>query len=257
MSLKTKAFLAVLVMGTMSSAPLVAAPTLYQGYDDDSAVGGPNPNSDAAASNFLSAAAAFGPVLTQNFENIAPGFSSNYTFPGFSLILSEPNFGPGFSGVTNTQYGGNVYGYDIDSGTGTFLGTSEGTATFTFSSPTNSFGFYTTGTQTVFGPASTIAFDGSDAQSLTVTQNTDGGATYFGFTDVNPFTSITLDSSNNTDALGIDRISFNAPNLVAAVPETSTWMMLIAGVGLIGGIMRLHKKSEDAFTRSVRAPAIA
>lgn len=45
---------------------------------------------------------------------------------------------------------------------------------------------------------------------------------------------------------------------VGAVPEVSTWLMMILGFGAIGGVMRrLHRKSEERFTRKVRSLATA
>jgi hypothetical protein len=41
---------------------------------------------------------------------------------------------------------------------------------------------------------------------------------------------------------GIDKISFDISNTVAAVPEPATWAMLIGGFGLIGGVMRSPRR---------------
>jgi hypothetical protein len=48
--------------------------------------------------------------------------------------------------------------------------------------------------------------------------------------------------------------SFDA--VVAAAPEPGTWLMMILGFGLVGGVMRsAYRKSEDSFTAKVRSLA--
>ena len=44
---------------------------------------------------------------------------------------------------------------------------------------------------------------------------------------------------------------------ISAVPEPATWMMMILGFGLVGGVLRsAYRKSEEEFTRKVRSLAI-
>ena len=47
-------------------------------------------------------------------------------------------------------------------------------------------------------------------------------------------------------------------NFSSAVPEASTWLMMILGFGAVGGVMRsAHRKSEAKITRRVRSIATA
>ena len=47
----------------------------------------------------------------------------------------------------------------------------------------------------------------------------------------------------NTLFFGIDQVTFTPAAVNAAVPEPTTWAMMIAGFGLVGGAMRRRKTS--------------
>ncbi len=112
---------------------------------------------------------------------------------------------------------------------------SGGTATFSFTTPINAFGLYTTGVQTVFTSDLTFSF-GSEVLNLPV--NVNGGASYFGFTDTTPFSSLTISNISN-DAWGISDVSFN---LGSVVPEPSTWAMLLLGFFSVGFMIRRSRQ---------------
>jgi hypothetical protein len=219
---------ASLAFACLIGASAQAGIVTYSGQDDGASTSGPWPNSASAESSFLPAAAGFGTVYTETFEGLSLGSGPTWSLPGASVTITGPNFGAGFTGVTNETFG-NLYGFNITSGGQNWLGFAGGTATFTFSSPDHSFGFYTTGVQTVFTSSLTVTFDDGTSQTLNLPINVNGGASYFGFTDTSAFSSVTITNLSN-DAWGIDNVSYN----YNAVPEPSTWAMLLAGFAGLG-----------------------
>ena len=146
----------------------------------------------AAQTSFLAAAATFGTVSNHGFEGQPLGFQTTYTFGnGDTFTLNAPNFGSGISGISNVTLG-NIFGFSIGGVNNQWLGFPGGSVTFNFApaGPTHSFGAFFTGLQNV-GPL-TISFNDGADQSITLTQNTNGGAQYFGFTDTAAFSSLTI-----------------------------------------------------------------
>jgi hypothetical protein len=205
--------------------------TTFSGQDDGAPTTGPFTNSDAAQTSFLGAATSFGPVHTETFEEQSVGFSTVYSITGATITLNAPDDGPSFSGISNTT-NGNLYGFNTTPGDANWLGFTGGSATFDFAKPTNSFGFFTTGIQTVFTSALTVSFNDGASESLSLPINVNGGASYFGFTDSTPVSSITITNISD-DAWGIDDVSFNS-----SVPEPGAWALMCIGVGLFGAAMR-------------------
>jgi PEP-CTERM motif len=231
---------AAALMFAMAATSAQAAVTQYSGVDDGEIAGGGSANSSTAQASFLPAAASYGPVLTNYFDTVPLGYNTSFAISGATVTLAAGNFGPGFSGVTDIQVNGpsqGVFGYStIESNTDNarWLGFPAGSATFTLSMASNSFGFFMTGLQTFFGNTLTVSFDGLDGQTFNLPVNTNGGISYFGFTADNPFTSVTIDRPGN-DAWGIDGVTFNG---VAAVPEPASWALLLLGFGLTGAMLR-------------------
>ena len=218
--------------------------TTYIGQDDGSAIGGPNPNSTAAQTAFLAAAAGYGAVSTVTFEGVPVDAGLSTTIPtvnsmGLTITQGATDdafFGyPGYNGVANVSAGSgpndNLYGYNTTPGGSEYYGVT-GSATFTFASPTNSIGFYTLGLQQMFSTGFTITIDGN---VLSFPINVDGGAEYFGVTDTTAFSTVTI-SNPGDDAIGIDDISFDAS---ATTPEPSSLILLGTGVlGVAGAVRR-------------------
>lgn len=228
--------LACLLAGLAGGTTAQAAITTYTGSDDGAGTGGPWTQSAAAESSFMSAAGAFGSLGMIDFENQSVGYSSSYSLaPGVSVSLTGPNYGDGFSGISDTT-DGNLYGFNVTSGGSKWLGFAGGTATFTFSGGTNAFGAYFTGLQTIFSSDAVVTFTDGTSETLHIPINADGGASYFGFTDSQMFSSLTLytvDTDYGTDAWGIDNVSYGYSS---AVPEPSGLALMMAGLVALGGV---------------------
>jgi hypothetical protein len=232
-----RAFLLIAI----SSIPLKAqaAITTFSGQDDGAPVSGPFTNSVAAQTNFLSAANGFGSVATETFQEFSVGASGTLPIAGGSVTLTTP-YGVPFGGVNSGTTGGNnLYGFPLPGQTN-WLGFADGSAAFNFTAPTNSFGFFTTGVQTEFTTDLTITFNDGASETLHLPINVNGGASYFGFTDTQPFSSATITDLSN-DAWGVSDVSYN---FASTVPEPATWTMLILGFGVIGGMLRRSRNYE-------------
>lgn len=239
--------ISVLIRSSVAAIALIAsstalAATTYTGSDDGTGPGGPFANSSTAQALFLADAATFGAVVSDGFEAAPLGHTGSVALAaGASITSASPNFGDGFSGVSVTTFGG-LFGFNTTVGGAKWFGFPDqgpATATISFGSATNSFGFWTTGVQTNFTSAITLTqIDGSQLVfSLPI--NSNGGANFFGVTDMIGFTSVTLTLNSTGDAWGVDDFSYNGVN--GGVPEASTWMMLIAGFGLVGAAARRRK----------------
>src|SRR6476659_9949776 len=115
--MKSKAFAGSILGAILALAtPLAQAGTItpFSGQDNGAPLGGPFTNSSAAQTSFLAAAATFGTVSNHGFEGQPLGFQTTaYTFGnGDTFTLNAPNFGPGFSGISNTT-SGNAFGFSI------------------------------------------------------------------------------------------------------------------------------------------------
>lgn len=208
----------------------------YSGMDDGSGTGGPFPNSAAAQASFLSAASGFGPLKTISFEDLPSGYSANFAAaPGVSIALTGDNVGAGYSGVSANTLG-SLYGFNTTQGGTKWLGFPLGTATFTFEQPTFVFGAYFSGLQSGFGSTLEVTFNNGSNQLFNVPVNVSGGAGYWGVTSEIGFSSITINRPGS-DAWGIDDVT------ISAVPEPSAYAMLLAGLGMMGFMVRRRKQS--------------
>jgi len=194
--------------------------------------------SAAAQAAFLGSASGFGAVTTETFESLPVGYSASFAIPGATVSLSAPDFGAGFSGISNRTFG-NLYGFNTTPGGSNWLGFAAGSATFSFSTPTNSFGFYTTGVQTVFTSSLTVTFNDGAAETLNLPINVNGGASYFGFTDSTAVSSVTITDTSG-DAWGVDDVSYNFSG--SSTPEPATWALMLIGVGAIGFSLRTARR---------------
>lgn len=227
------------------SQTVQATTVTFFGQDNGSTVGGPIPNSVAARNAFLIAAGAFGPLDTFSFENAALGFHNVNLHGGAgTIVLAAPNLGPGISGISNTTFG-NIYGYNINPNGTNWLGFPSGSAIFNFTSPTHSFGTFFTGLQTFFGTELTISLNDASNTVLQVPVSTSGGAEYFGFTNTESFTQLTITrpaNQNGNDYYGLDAFTIN----IAPVPEPATWAMMFLGFAGVGFVAYRRSRRESA-----------
>jgi hypothetical protein len=218
----------------------------FSGQDDGAPTTGPFPESSAARTSFLAAAAAFGTVSNHGFESQPLVFKTTpYTFfnGDGTFTLSATNFGTGFSGINNTTIG-NLNGFSVQGIDAQWLGFPGGSVTFNFTNPTNSFGGFFTGLQTVFtNPIDgqlQITFNDGTNQTLTLPVTVNGGAEYFGFTDTTTFTSLTI-SNFSGDAWGLDRLSFNTTPVPGPIVGAGLPGLILASGGLLGWWRRRQK----------------
>jgi hypothetical protein len=243
--LSTKAFsaLAITIFWVCAAQAQVVS---FSGHDDGAPTTGPFTNSNAAQTSFLSAASGFGPTTTYGFEDQALGFNNSLTIPNGTIAIAAPNLGNGFSGISTTTFG-NLYGFNTTPGGKNWLGFPTGSATFTFNTPTNSFGAFFTGLQTIFTTLLQITFNDGTSQTFNLPGNApvnvNGGAQYFGFTDTNSFISVTI-SNLGIDAWGIDDVSFNAVAAPGPIPGSGLLCYIalaILGLGSAGWKRRRHR----------------
>jgi|HubBroStandDraft_1064217.scaffolds.fasta_scaffold35105_2 hypothetical protein len=227
-----------LALPLLSTGTAHAAIVTYSGQDDGASTSGPWPLSTAAQASFEAAAVGYGTLTTQTYESATVGFYSPIVLPGVTITLTGTDLGNGLSGISNTT-GGSLDGFNVTPGGSQFLGMSLDTATFTFSSPTNSFGTWMTGLQTYYSGTDgvEITFNDGSSELLEPPINVNGGAQYFGFTDTSAFTSVTITNTGNDgyyDYWGIDDTTFNT-SAVTAVPEPTTLALfgsVLAGLAL-------------------------
>jgi len=238
------------------AAPMAAnaAVTTFTGQDDGAAIGGTFTNSNAAWANFYNSALSYSSLVSTGFETLATGFSTSYALPTATLTLNAFNYGNEFSGISQGNTLGNLYGFDVGNGTGKWLGFPGGTATITFDGLSNSFGFYATGIQSTFGTVFQVTYGDGTTSTLDIPINDNGGVSFFGFTDSQAFKSVTISrpgGDSGTDAWGIDNLTYGLT--VAAVPEPSTWAMMILGIAGIGMAARRSRRKATPALAFARA----
>jgi hypothetical protein len=190
---RTSLIFALLTVGLISGQ--AQAITIYNGQDDGASATGPFPNSNTARIDFLAAAGSFGPVDTHNFSNQPLGYQTNYVWLNGdgTYSINAPNLGVGISGInTGTLGPGGLAGFNVGVDPNhKWLGFAGGSATFNFAS-SHSFGADFTGLQSYYGSVLTISFNDGSPEVLNIPINVSGGDEYFGFTDVNAFSSVTI-----------------------------------------------------------------
>jgi PEP-CTERM motif len=232
-----------LLCGIIAVTSANATTVTFFGQDNGSAVGGPSPASVSARNSFLSAAGAFGTTDNFSFENAGVGFHGgtiNLHDNLGTITLNAPNLGNGISGISDTTFG-NLNGYNVNPGGSHWLGFATGSATFNFTNPTNSFGAFFTGLQANFGSNFQITVNDGLGTTFNPAINANGGVEFFGFTDTASFTSLTITRLSG-DYWGLDQFTIN----VSAVPEPSTWAMMILGFAGVGFMAYRRRKSALA-----------
>lgn len=245
-SLFSAATAAAVAVGLAVAAPAQAGTiTTFLGQDDGALPTATFTNSDTARANFLAAASVFGTVDTHGLGSQTVGASSGIWLNGDGTwAISGPCCVASFSGVTDTQTGFATDGFQTFSkggGNTNWLGLNGGSITFNNTSPTNSVGAYFSGLTA--GSILTISFNDGASRLFTIPVTTNGGVEFVGLTDTTVFSSFTITDVSGKN-FGIDGISFGI-NGVSAVPEPSTWAMMILGFAGIGFVV-YRRKSKPA-----------
>jgi len=186
--------------------------------------------------------------LAQMTNSMAAAAAFNTAAPGLSTITFETALPGGVTisggSITNTPVCVPLCGFNTTLGGQNFLALNGGTATFTFSSPISAFGMYITGLQTDLVPQETLTFSDGATQTINTPTSTGGGGAFVGFTDVGQsISSVTYNATN--DIVALDDVRFGNASAVSAVPEPSTWAMMLLGFAGLG-FMAYRRKSEPA-----------
>ena len=212
-------------MAAMLAATPAFAADVVQAGDPGAIAGSPTPNSLAAAAAFDASTGA--PVIV-TFESAQPHFTYTNGTP-----TSAPLGSGSAVWARNTTPGGRYLLELVGSPT-----------TLTFASPISSFGVFLTGVQL---NTLSFSFDDGTAQNVAVT-NYGSGTQFFGLSNLaNPISSITL--LNPNDVIGLDDIRFTTAT-TGAVPEPSTWALMLLGFGAVGWAMRSRTGRKLADTRA-------
>jgi hypothetical protein len=215
----TKSIFAVAALLAVSGAATVAQASV-EVFTNEAAF-------DAAISN----AATFG------FTGVAEDqwFS---TFPG-GLQVGPVRFStPGTLFVFSDDYRGNPYGTTA-AASAQGIGGAKASLDMSISSSSISAIGFDYGSYTTLGALSDIVINGVDVGRVT-TPIVQGASNFIGFLSSAPITSVAF---NNTSAPAIDILDFTTGSALAAgVPEPSEWALMIVGVAMIGGVLRLARK---------------
>lgn len=181
-------------------------------------------------------------VRTESFENFAIGSSpDSITFAGSSgNIVASFTAGEGI--VRNSSTAGRF----ATEGT-QFFSTSDFFEAL-FSSPVAAFGFYGTDIGDFDGQLTIELLRAGGTSSILTVPNTinaaDSSLLFYGVIDTaNPFTGVRFgNTSTGSDTFGFDQLTIgDLGQVTGAVPEPSTWAMLLLGFGFIGGALRRRR----------------
>lgn len=233
---------AAIGLSALSSAA-IAAPTVYFGENltPGQAVSGAPVT---ARASFL---AQLSGVSTENFEGLpggTPPASLTFTGSAGNIVAS---FAPS-SGIICTTNGCGGSGRFATSGTNYFDVSS--TFSTTFSTAIAAFGFYGTDIGDINGSLTVTLVHATGPNTVLTVANTvgapDGSLLFFGVIDTaNPFVGISFgNTAAGSDFFGFDDITVGDIRQVTGVPESSTWLMMIAGFGLVGGTMRSRRRKS-------------
>lgn len=118
-------------------------------------------------------------------------------------------------------------------------GVSPRLLTITFNAPVSAVGFDFAELRGMVAPL-TISVNGQTFSPSTLANSSN----FFGYTSASTFTSMTLSMPGTASAQSIfpilDTFTFGA---TAAVPETATWAMMIAGFGMVGFSLRSRRST--------------
>ena len=118
----------------------------------------------------------------------------------------------------------------------------EGSFAALFSSDQSQFGFQLAGGNGGTANVSFFRNDGSLIQAITLSSLAD---TFYGFSRNGGVQDIRGISISNSDSggIGFDNLLFDVPSFGGAVPEPSTWAMMLMGFGAMGAALRRRRNN--------------
>jgi hypothetical protein len=136
-------------------------------------------------------------------------------------------------------------GYNTTPGGANFVEVQGGNLVFSFATPIQAFGAYFSGIQTNFFQ-DVITFSDGTSQTINIpgagTNSSTGALDFVGFTDVGAsIASVTLTAGvpgSGFDDIGVDDVRY----LNSAVPEPSTWAMMLLGFAGLGFAFRQSRR---------------
>ena len=196
----------------------------------------------ALAAAPASAASFAGTGLPQDDAVFAGGFATasftaaNQSFASYTengITISSGRIDKGYANNYNS------FGSYYDNNAGEI-----GAITFSFASAVDAFAFNWGAADNdwnveLFAGATSLA---SYVLSPTFSSNAKG---YFGFTG-SGITSAVLTNTTDYDYVFVDNLTIATGDLTAAVPEPSTWAMLLLGFFAVGGTMRSASRRQKA-----------
>jgi hypothetical protein len=241
------AVVAVLSFGCVWNAS--AAVTVFSAADSGPSVSSNAniPNSQAAETNFKTAAGVLGTITTINFETVpvnVPTFQTSLALGNGVTATLTGTFTQPTTGVTATV-GDSSVGFNTTSGGSRYLeidinsAPSPANVRIDFPQPIQAFGAYVGGIGTGSGAVDVTFFDGA-TQSIPIATPLGapgGGMHYVGFTDPGAsivsvtFREVGVPPSSIDDSYSIDDISYvvnpNATAAAAPVPAISLPMLIV------------------------------
>jgi hypothetical protein len=227
----------ILIFAFTLIAPAQAVPMTFFGEDLNPTGSGRIPlagsNSEVARNTFLASLVGVG---TEDFESFADGTGGPLaiSFPGSSGAISGTISGAG--GIDEVIAGTSGGGRWPTSGDKYWTTNSSiGGFSISFSSPVSAFGFYGTDVGDISGQLS-LALTGTVVTNIDI-PHTVGAANasllFFGVIDlVNPFSSVSFNSSAEDDFFGVDDLTVGDREQISLVPAPAT--LALFGLGLAG-----------------------
>jgi len=194
--------------------------------------------------------------VTGNFEGVTPlsNCSANGCFGGFASVtvagatFTTPNSG-GQINVNSANYNGpsdQSTPYLVNS---VYNGSAPDIVDIALASPTTAFGL---NFDTLFN-STTATFTLSNGYSTNVSSTpTEGNAAFIGFLSSTPISSVQISVPNDQSIVVSDFTTATATT-VSAAPEPAIWLLMIAGLGGVGLMLRREKADLKVSATAIQA----